>query len=142
MLDETKLFDFVKILFTKPNEYKKIKQLNKKRHHFMINRFFAIKYPANAELFNINGINGANVVESWSMVASRFKSVPGWIYTKTKRSVKNEKDKYIPSDIAVKLFMEKNEIGSREFQELKTFAKDELFSDLQKIEKQIDVYSR
>lgn len=108
----------------------------------MINRFFAIKYPANAELFNINGINGANVVESWSMVASRFKSVPGWIYTKTKRSVKNEKDKYIPSDIAVKLFMEKNEIGSREFQELKTFAKDELFSDLQKIEKQIDVYSR
>lgn len=42
MLDETKLFDFVKIMFTKPAHYKKIKQHNKKRHHFMINRFMSI----------------------------------------------------------------------------------------------------
>ena len=142
MLDETKLFDFVKIIFTRPADYKKIKQINKKRHHFMINRFFAIKYPANAQLFNFNGINGANVVESWSIVASRFKSVPGWIYTKTKKAPANKKDKYTPDPIAVQLFMEKNEIGKREFEELKTFAKDQLYDDLQKIEKQIDVYSK
>lgn len=142
MLDETKLFDFVKILFTRPADYKKIKQVNKKRHHFMVNRFFAIKYPANAHLFNINGINGANVVESWSMVASRFKSVPGWIYTKTKKSTSNEKDTYIPDPRALALYLEKNEIGTREVEELKIFAKDQLYADLQKIEKQIDVYSK
>lgn len=142
MLDETKLFDFVKIMFTRPDLYKKIKNHNKKRHHFMINRFFSIKYPANAHLFNLNGINGTNVVESWSIVASRFKSVPGWIYTKTKKAEKNEKDTYIPDERAVRIFMEKNEIGSREFSELKTFAKDQLYQDLQKIEKQIDVYSK
>jgi len=140
MLDETKLFDFVKIMFTKRPLYSKIKNHNKKRHHFMINRFFAIKFPANANLFNINGINGANVVESWSMVAQRFKSVPGWFYTKTKKAEKKQKDKYIPGDKAIQLFLDKNEIGMREFEELKNFAKEELYSDLQKIEEQIDVY--
>jgi len=140
MLDETKLFDFVKIMFTKPSQYKKIKQHNKKRHHFMINRFMSIKYPANSQMFNINGINGGNVVDSWSMVASRFKSVPKWFYTKTKKSKKNQTDKYNPSDKAVELYMSKNEIGQREMDELRLFVKDQLYADLKKIEEQIDVY--
>ena len=142
MLDETKLFDFVKIMFTKPTHYKKIKQHNKKRHHFMINRFMSIKYPSNAQMFNINGINGGNVVDSWSMVASRFKSVPRWFYTKTKKAKKNVADKYNPSDRAVELYMNKNEIGNREFDELKLFVKDQLYADLKKIEEQIDVYNK
>ena len=141
MLDETKLFDFVKIMFTKPADYKKIKQHTKKRHHFMINRFFAIKYPNNAQMFNINGIEGANVVDSWSMVASRFKSVPTWFYTKTKKADKPELDKYIPKEEAVEIFMTKNEIGRREFNELKLFAKDKLYADLKRIEEQINVYT-
>ena len=142
MLDETKLFDFVKIMFTKPAHYKKIKQHNKKRHHFMINRFMSIKYPSNAQMFNINGINGGNVVDSWSMVASRFKSVPRWFYTKTKKAKKNMADKYNPSDRAIELYMNKNEIGNREFDELKLFVKDQLYADLKKIEEQIDVYNK
>jgi hypothetical protein len=141
MLDETKLFDFVKIMFTKPEQFRAIKNHNKKRHHFMVNRFFAIKYPTNAQVFNYNGINGANVVECWGMVAQRFKSVPAWWYTKTKKTDPAAKaDKYTPSDQVVELYMTKNEIGRREFNELKTFAKDALYADLQKIETQIDVY--
>lgn len=141
MLDETKLFDFVKIMFTKRAQYDKIKNHNRKRHHFMINRFFSIKYPANAQLFNHNGINGAHVVDSWATVAARFKSVPGWFYTKTKKAKKNEQDKYIPSEKAIELFMTKNEIGQREYDELKLYAKDSLFADLKNIEKQIEVYN-
>ena len=57
MLDETKLFDFVKIMFTKRDSYANVKESSKKRHHFMINRFMSIKFPANAQLFNFNGIN-------------------------------------------------------------------------------------
>ena len=142
MLDETKLFDFVKIMFTKPDQYNKLKNNSKKRHHFMINRFFAIKYPSNANMFNVNGIGGANVVESWSMVAQRFKSVQMWFYTKTKKAAKQEVDKYTPSDASIELYLSKNEIGMREFNELKQFAKTDLFADLQKIETQIDVYRR
>jgi hypothetical protein len=142
MLDETKLFDFVKIMFTKPALYKKIKQHNKKRHHFMINRFMSIKYPSNAQLFNVNGISGANVVDSWSMLASRFKSVPGWFYTKTKKAKKNMADKYNPSERALQIYMDKNNIGNREITELKQFIKEAFYADLKKIEEQIDVYTK
>ena len=140
MLDETKLFDFVKIMFTKRADYVKIKQHNKKRHHFMINRFFAIKYPSNANAFNINGIDGASVVDCWSMVATRFKSVPAWFYTKTKKAPKQKQDTYIPSEEAVQLYLDKNEIGVREYNEMLKFAKTDLFNDLKNIEHQINVY--
>lgn len=142
MLDETKLFDFIKILFTKPKLYAKISNRNKKRHQFMINRFFAIKYPANAQLFNINGINGSAVVDSWSSVASRFNAVPGWIYTRTKKAKKvaKKKNEYIPKDATVKMFMHNNEIGNREFSELEHFAKEELYSSLKKLEDSMEMY--
>ena len=143
MLDETKLFDFVKIMFTKKSQYDKIKNHNKKRHHFMINRFMAIKYPANANMFNVNGINPIAVIDSWALVASRFRGVPGWIYTKTKKSKKkavSSKGKYIPSDEAIRFFIDKNEIGMREFKELEKFAHDELYTSLKSIEGSMKVY--
>jgi hypothetical protein len=142
MLDETKLFDFIKIFFTKQDIYKKISNHNKKRHHFMINRFFAIQYPTNAQLFNRNGINPAGVIDSWFLVANRFKSVPGWIYTKTKKAEKEVslKSKYIPSDIVISFFMEKNEIGKREFKELEKFAKEDLYRTLKGFEDSMQVY--
>jgi hypothetical protein len=142
MLDETKLFDFIKIMFTKQNDYKKITNHNKKRHHFMINRFFAIQYPANAQFFNKNGINPIAVIDSWSLVAARFKSVPAWIYTKTKKAEKEvtSKSKYIPSEEAISFFMERNEIGKREFKELEKFAKEDLYLTLQKLEDSMQVY--
>jgi hypothetical protein len=140
MLDETKLFDFVKIMFTKPKEYQNIKLHTKKRHHFMINRFFSIKFPANAQMFNVNGINGAFVVDSWAMVAKRFTSVPMWFYTKTKKLAAADKKEYIPSDEVVEFFMKKHEIGKREFKELQHFAQQDLEIELKKIEKAIKVY--
>lgn len=142
MLDETKLFDFIKLIFTKSNEYKQVKNHNKKRHQFMINRFFAIKFPANANALNLNGINPIAVVDGWAMVASRFNAVPGWIYTKTKKSPKAaaSKNEYIPSEEAVKFFIEKNEIGIREFKELEKFAKADLYAQLELIEKSMKVY--
>ena len=142
MLDETKLFDFIKIMFTKSAQYKNIKQHNKKRHSFMINRFFAIKYPENANAFNLNGISGGYVVDAWSMVARRFTTVPGWIYTKTKKAKKasTAKNEYIPTDKAIEVYMSKYEIGSREFSEMQKFAPAVLNAELQAIEKSIQVY--
>lgn len=141
MLDETKLFDFIKILFTKPKEYKDIKHHTKNRHQFMINRFFAIKFPSNAQMFNVNGINGGYVVDCWNLVAQRFTSVPTWIYTKTKKSIiASNKNDYIPSDEVIDFFMRKNEIGKREFKELNRFAPNELEAELKKLEKAIKVY--
>ena len=106
----------------------------------MVNRFMAIKFPGNAQLFNFNGINGGRVIDCWQMVASRFNKVPGWIYTRTKSSKKNIKEKYQPSEEALRLYMDKNEIGKREIEEIKQFCKDQFYSDLKQLENQIKVY--
>ena len=107
----------------------------------MMNRFFAIKFPTNANSLNINGINPAAVVDGWAMVASRFRGVPSWIYTKTKKApAKKTKGKYVPSDEAVSFFLERNEIGTREYKELEKFAKEELHESLKQIEKSMKVY--
>ena len=135
----TKLFDFIKIMFTQHKNYQQVKNLTKKKHHFMINRFFAIKFPVNASAFNTVGINGANVVDSWSLVATRFKGVPGWIYTKTKKSQK-DKPRYQPDGRALELYMQRNQIGPREIEEMNLFCPDLLEQDLKKIEEQINVY--
>lgn len=142
MLDETKLFDFIKIMFTKRSLYNQIKQHAKKRHHFMINRFFAIKYPSNANMFNINGIDGASVVDAWSLVATRFTTVPGWIYTKTKAIKKPQIDKneYIPTDRAIEVYIERYNIGKREFIEMQKFAPEFLNQELKLIDRSIQVY--
>ena len=142
MLDDTKLFDFIKIMFERPKEWKLVKQHTKKRHTFMINRFFAIKFPDNANMFNLNGIEGSNVIDSWYMVAQRFKGVPAWIYTKTKKApaVAKAKDQYIPSDEAVKFYMTKNEIGKREFSEVMKFFKKETLAELKTLDENIKVY--
>lgn len=141
MLDETKLFDFVKIMFTKHKDYDQLKQYTKKRHQFMINRFFAIKFPENAQMFNVNGIDGAAVVDSWAMVARRFKSVPPWFYTKTKKSeTAKTKKEYIPSEKALELYMTRHEFGKRELEDMKKFSPNELYKDLETIDEQIKVY--
>ena len=108
----------------------------------MINRFFAIKYPSNANMFNINGIDGASVVDAWSLVAARFTSVPGWIYTKTKAIKKQavDKNQYIPTDKAIEVYMQKYDIGTREFTEMQKYASDSLNQELQSIDKSIQVY--
>lgn len=140
MLDDTKLFDFIKIMFTKKEHYSNLKNSSKKRHHFMVNRFMSIQFPANAQLFNFNGISGSKVIDSWQMVTSRFNKVPGWIYTKTKSTKKNIKETYTPNEEVLRLYMEKNEIGNREIEELKSFNKEQFYNDLKKLEKQIRVY--
>ena len=76
------------------------------------------------------------------MVASRFRSVPGWIYTKTKKAKKiaKKKNEYIPKDATISLFMQENEIGKREFGELEQFAKIELHEALKKLEDSMEMY--
>ena len=86
------LFDLVKVMFTNPKKYSDIKNSDKAKNHFMINRFMAINYPEQAQVVNKNGINGIGVIDTWQFITSRFKKVPGWIYTKTKKTKKQENE--------------------------------------------------
>ena len=135
------LFDFVRVMFTKPAEYAKIKNVEKGKHFFMINRFMAIKHPTTAQALNRVGQNGWAAVDLWQLVASRFQRVPGWIYTKTKRTTTSEKV-WKPNPEVARIWMERNGIGERELKEAIQFNPEEMKKSFTALEKQIELYAK
>ena len=132
------LFDFVKVLFADGKKYDQLKNSEKARHFFMINRFFSIKYPSTAQQLNRVGINSWAVVDLWKIVGSRFGKVPGWIYTKTKKT-KSDKE-WKPDPEVSKIWMQRNNVGERELKDAIRFYPEEMKKLFSSIEKQIKVY--
>ena len=132
------LFDFVKVMFSDPKKYSQLKNSDKARHFFMIQRFMAIKHPTTAQQLNRVGMNGWAVMDLWQLVASRFSRVPGWIYTKTKK-VASEKV-WKPDPEVAKIWMDRNGVGERELNDAIRFYPDEMKKLFNSLEKQIKMY--
>lgn len=129
------LFDYIKILFGKDEQWDKVSNYDKTRNSFMTNRFMGIKFPMQANLFNMLKTDPVGQAEAWRMVASKFNRVPGFIYTKVKKQPKvNE---WAPNPKAVELYMKFNEIGQREFREAVKYNKLEVKLAIDILEKQI-----
>jgi hypothetical protein len=132
------LFDFVKVMFTNPKKYSEIKNSDKSRHYFMIQRFMSIQHPTTAQQLNRVGVNPWAVVDLWQLVASRFNRVPGWIYTKTKK-VATEKT-WKPDPEIAKIWMKRTGLGERDLKDLIKFKPDEMKKLFTSLEKQIKVH--
>jgi len=132
------LFDFIKVMFTDPKKYSQLKNSDKSRHVFMIQRFMSIQHPTTAQQLNRVGMNGWAVVDLWQIVASRFKRVPGWIYTKTKKA---PSDKIWKPDPEVSAYwMKHNQVGERELKDAIRFNPEEMKRIFSSLEKQIKMY--
>lgn len=136
------LFDFVKVLFTDAKKYSTIRNSDKSRHFFMVQRFMSIKHPGTAQQLNRVGQNSWAVMDLWHLVARRYsdktKRVPGWIYTKTKK-VASEKD-WKPDSGVAKFWMERNNIGERELADAIKFEPEKMKKLFTAIKKQMEMY--
>ena len=101
----------------------------------MVNRFMAIKFPMQANLFNVLKTDPMGAAESWRMVASKFNRVPGWIYTRV-RKTKKEKV-WEPKQEAIDFYLKINEIGKREYEEAMKFYPVAMKVTMLAIEKQV-----
>ena len=112
-----KLFDYIKVLFGKDEHWDKVTNYDKSKNSFMTNRFMSIKFPIQANLFNSLKIDPVGQAEAWRLVSSKFNRVPGFIYTKVKKSAKQKAKEWNPNTKALELYMKFNEIGEREYKE-------------------------
>ena len=112
-----KLFDYIKVLFGKDEHWDKVTNYDKSKNSFMTNRFMSIKFPIQANLFNSLKIDPFGQAEAWRLVSSKFNRVPGFIYTKVKKSAKQKAKEWNPNPKALELYMKFNEIGEREYKE-------------------------
>jgi hypothetical protein len=131
------LFSFVKIFFTDVTTYNGLKQYDKAKNRFMINRFMAINYPVMAQRLNKLGTNAANVVDSWSMIAQRYTRVPGWIYTKLNKQTKIDNKVYEPDPDALMFYLNRYQISRRDYKLALKFNAEAVMKEIEYIEKQI-----
>ena len=136
------LFDLVRVMFTDSKKYKELKNNDKVKNHFMINRFMAINWPSTAQQLNRNGINGIGVIDTWQFLTSRFKRVPGWIYTKTKKTKAQEKLEFKYSEELVEIYLKVNQISRKDFDQLTKFCPDQMQEYFTKMKLQYETYVR
>ena len=132
-----KLFDYIKVLFGKDEHWDKVTNYDKSKNSFMTNRFMSIKFPIQANLFNSLKIDPVGQAEAWRLVSSKFNRVPGFIYTKVKKSAKQKAKEWNPNPKALELYMKFNEIGEREYKEALKYNPSEVQSSIDKLEKQM-----
>lgn len=107
------LFDFIKIVFEDPNTYKKIPNYEKSKFFFMLNRYMAITYPMQANMFNMLNVDPVAATDYWQRNMSKlFRKMPNWIYVKTAKD-KTVKNNY-PSEEAIKMYLNKMEMSKRD----------------------------
>ena len=136
------LFDLVRVMFTNPKKYSEVKNSDKAKNHFMINRFMAINWPQQAQLLNRNGINGIGVIDTWQFLTSRFKRVPGWIYTKTKKTKKQESLEFKYSEELVEIYLKVNQISRKDFNQLTKLHPEQMQEYFTKMKLQYETYAR
>ena len=136
------LFDLVRVMFTNPKKYSEVKNSDKAKNHFMINRFMAINWPQQAQLLNRNGINGIGVIDTWQFLTSRFKRVPGWIYTKTKKTKKQESLEFKYSEELVEIYLKVNQISRKDFNQLTKLQPEQMQEYFTKMKLQYETYAR
>jgi len=132
-----KLFDYIKVLFGKDVNWDKLSNYDKSKNSFMTNRFMSIKFPVQANLFNTLKIDPVGQAEAWRLVSSKFNRVPGFIYTKVKKSPKQKAKEWNPNPKAKELYMKLNEIGEREYREALKYNPSLIQSSIDILEKQM-----
>ena len=129
------LFDYIKILFGTDKQWDKLSSYDKIKNEFMIRRFMSIKYPQQANLFNVIKTDSIGQAECWRMIGSKFKRVPGFIYTKVKKQKADKK--WEPNPEVLKEYLKINQIGMREFEEALKLNPIKLKNSFKKLKEQI-----
>lgn len=131
------LFDYVKLIFSKnEKEWKDLKDTDKSKNFFMLNRFMAIQFPVQASYLCHYKINPVSVSDYWHRsLSSRFTSTPKWIYAKTVKKKDQEKSLDLPSSEIVKWYCEKNEMSRKDFDWHVKFFGEKFTKELRDLEK-------
>lgn len=131
------LFDYIKLVFSKDEKsWKALKNTDKSRNFFMLNRFMSIQFPVQSSFLSHYKIDPVAVSDYWHRtMSSKFSTTPKWIYAKTKKKADKEKELNLPSNEMIRWYCERNEISRRDFDENVKFFGDNFLSEIRSLEK-------
>lgn len=113
----------------------KVKDKDKSRNFFMVNRICSIKFPLQANAFNNIKIQPEKAVDFWKvMLTAQSKVSPQWIWTKTEKKEIEKKKKETYDENIINFIKEKYLLSNREIQEMIEFTPKEFKSFYKEIE--------
>jgi hypothetical protein len=127
----------MKLVFTADEkQWKDLTTVDKNRNFFMMNRFLSIKYPVQVAYLSHIKINAPAVADYWhGNLTKLYKSVPSWMYAKTKKKEKEEKKREGLSDAMIKWYCQREEISRKEFEYTSQVFGEEFLEELRATEK-------
>jgi len=120
MAQKPQLFDQINLLFSNPRKFSAQPPYVKGKEFFMMNRFFAIKFPIQAGYFNHIKMNTNEAVQVWcDMLSPQTSRTPGWIWqglkgAKKKKVAKKKESKL--TDETLKYYCSKKQISRRDLE--------------------------
>ena len=137
--NQLSLFDYINMMFADPDKFSKLSSYEKSKNFFMMNRFFAIKHPIQANIFNHIKIESGEAVQYWCDSLSKvYKRTPEWIFNtlrEVKTEKKKEKEKFDFKEETIDKYCAVHKCSRRDFFEALDFFEDEFIEDLKKFEK-------
>lgn len=110
------LFPFIDALFSR-EAWREVTEVDKRKYCFLVMRVISVKYPHEANLFNIPKVNQAKVMDAWhAFLCSRHSVKPQWMFAP--QSYKGEKKDNPLKDFPKKLinsFLKDNGLDRRDF---------------------------
>lgn len=131
------LFDFVKLTFTASEaQWADLNTTDKSRNFFMMNRFLSIKYPVQVSYLSHMKIDAPSTMDYWHQNLKKlYKSVPTWVYAKTKKKSVEDKKKNMPSPQMVKWYCQQEEISSKDYMTSVKMFGDTFLNEIRDLEK-------
>jgi hypothetical protein len=118
MAQKSQLFDQINLMFSNPKKFTAQANYVKGKEFFMMNRFFAIKFPIQANFFNHIKMNTNEAVQIWcDMLSPQSTRTPGWIWQGLKGAKKKKaekKKKTIINDDTLKFYCSKKQLSRKD----------------------------
>ena len=128
-------YDMVKRMFTDSREkWDGVTDYEKAKQSFMVNRIFAIHYPVSANNLNALKSEGLGIVETWRCVATGWRGIPKWVYTKTDKAVDDNPIKKYKTD-TILYYIHEHECSERDMLAMYKLNGQEFLDELDYIEK-------
>ena len=123
-------FSIINMMFYNAAGFYAIDRKELAKHFFMINRTMSVKYPLQAQFFNVNGVNQGDVVQFWQKFirsAEPGNRVPAFV-----RDVGIKKEKMLDTiDQSVIIdYCKFYSLSKKDFSDMLTFKYDETVDDV------------
>lgn len=139
MAKKNELFDIINSIFTVADLNSMYTDTALAQSAFMINRRMAIQYPLQANVLNINGTNGLDLVKFWgSFLYTGSKYPPKWIYTAGgKKSKANADSKATVTNTVIEEYCKWYKLSIKDVKFALSVFNDDMVSDIKDFEKNI-----